>query len=162
MADSVLTAQLVIGSLYETKSLKNALELHSVNIQNFFRTLANNPVIDEEYVRAQQAIGELLVDELISIADDEKVDPNRARNMLEMRKFVASKFKPQKFGDRIDINLTAAPDIQVALAAAKSRVRDVQAIDITQQISHDATGYKPVDALQSGDADQKALDELLK
>ncbi len=146
-------------------SLKNALKKHKVNAQNFFKTLAEVPSLDEEYSRAQQSRSELFMDEIIDIADNEDIDYNRARNMIQVRQLYASKMKPNKFGDRIDVNINQHVSIRDALDEAKNRVREV--LDITKTLTleqhtekqNTPTGSKPVDEI--GGTAKNDIDDLL-
>ena len=75
-----------------------------------------------KYTRAREAQADYLVDEMIEIADDSRKDTKviftssgeeipaedkewtgRVRMMLDTRKFIASKLKPKKYGDKLDL-----------------------------------------------------------
>lgn len=68
-----------------------------------------------QYTRAREEQTETFVDQIVSIADEED-DPQRARVRIDARKWVASKLKPKKYGDRItnehtgQINVTISAD----------------------------------------------------
>lgn len=114
-------AELIISGIYDVKPLIRLLKDHEVNSRSFYEYLAKVPNYPRLYQIAQQARAELLADEIIEIADTD-LDPIRARNRIEARKWYASKMQPQKYGDRIDINLTETVDIRGALSEARSRV----------------------------------------
>lgn len=141
-------AEAVIQSCYGN-SLKISLEIHGVKSQNFFKLLSEVPSLDEEYTRAQHARSEMFMDQMIEIADDKEIDPNRARNMIQVRQTYAAKMKPNKFGERIDVNLNQQIDIRGALDEARSRIRDVldiskmQVIDTKQEVLNPAVGSQP-------------------
>lgn len=156
-------AELVIQDCYEL-SLTAALKKHGVKPQNFFSTLANVPSLDEKYVRAQHGRSELYMDEIINIADTED-NAQKARNQIDARKLYASKMKPNKFGDRIDVNLNQTVDIRGALDEARTRIRDVldisktQLIETKQDSSTQDVGSQP--AIDVGTA-KNELDDLLE
>ena len=56
----------------------------------------------DNYRRAREAQADFYADEMIEIADTEK-DPNKARVRLDARKWVSSKLKPKKYGDKLDM-----------------------------------------------------------
>lgn len=56
----------------------------------------------ELYARAREAQAEVLVDEIIRIAD-EADDAQLGRLKVDARKWVASKIMPKKYGDKIDV-----------------------------------------------------------
>ena len=57
-----------------------------------------------QYARARQNQADSMVDEMLDIADEVKEDPDsiaKAKLKLDTRKWVSSKLKPKKYGDRI-------------------------------------------------------------
>jgi len=52
------------------------------------------------YARARQEQADHYADEMLAIARDEP-DVNRARLQIDTRKWIASKLKPKKYGDKI-------------------------------------------------------------
>ena len=61
---------------------------------------------------------------MISIADNQDTDPNRSKVMIDTRKWLASKWFPKLYGDRLDLNITEQIDIRSALDRARGRVID--------------------------------------
>lgn len=94
-------------------------------IFNWFRT---QPKFLEQYARAKEAQADALTEEMLDIADDgsndwmEKHDKEgssigwivngehvqRSRLRLDTRKWIASKLKPKKYGDKVTQELTGA------------------------------------------------------
>jgi hypothetical protein len=58
----------------------------------------------ERYARAREDQADTLADEIIDIADSDP-DPQRARVRVDARKWVASKLKPKKYGDKTETTL---------------------------------------------------------
>lgn len=92
----------------------------------------------EQYARAREAQADTLADELIDIADDGSNDwmerngkdeePGYALNgehiqrsklRVDTRKWIASKLKPKKYGDRSSIDLAVSADTQLRAALMK-------------------------------------------
>lgn len=80
-----------------------------------FRWLVHNKQFADQYDRSRQEQAELLADEIVDIADestnDKYIDDNgnertnneaiaRSRLRVDARKWVASKLKPKKYGDK--------------------------------------------------------------
>lgn len=156
----------IIDSLIEFQSVRKSLKHHGVQLKDFFHTLHENPALENQYMRAQAATAELMAEEIIEIADTAH-DAAKARNQIDTRKWYASKTKPQKFGERIDLNINQVVDIGSALAEAQKRAQLpisplTQAIDVTPQNNETDRGYKPVDAAETKDATELNIDELLK
>lgn len=76
----------------------------------------------QRYARAMELRADLWADEIIHIADDENIDTNRARNMIQARQWNAAKAAPKKFGERIDLNVTQTLDISGTMLEAKRRL----------------------------------------
>lgn len=100
----------------------------------FYRWLTEQEALKDMYARAKEEQADALVEEMLTIADDhsrdvvrteieegvftESVDyelVNRSKLRLDTRKWIASKLRPKKYGDKLDVdhsgslNLTNAP-----------------------------------------------------
>lgn len=69
------------------------------SVPTVYKWLADNESFLKLYTRAREDQADTLADEIIDIADTDK-DANRARVRVDARKWVASKLKPQKYGDK--------------------------------------------------------------
>ena len=58
----------------------------------------------DQYARAREAQADHYFDAIIEIADDETLDVNRSRLMVDARKWAAGKLRPKVYGDKIDLN----------------------------------------------------------
>jgi hypothetical protein len=68
--------------------------------------LKNYTYFTDNYARAREAQADWYADEIISVIDNAKSDRNeieRARIKVEALKWVASKLKPKKYGDKLDL-----------------------------------------------------------
>lgn len=151
MAD--ISAEIVsqmIDEIYSGVSVKSILDNRRVNASDFFKFLYDNPELNAEFLKAQQARGELMADEIVDIADNE-TDHTRARNRIDSRKWYASRIQPQKWGEKIDIAVHQQIDIRGALDEARSRVlpvsyqkdvKTLQVIDVTQDVKRTESDYK--------------------
>ncbi len=165
MACTRETALKVISLIYEGKTLEGATKEAGISQQSFHELKESIPDISLAYACAQRAKAEMYAEGIIQIADTEP-DPNRARVMVDARKWYASKMQPQKYGDRIDLNINATVDIQAALAAAKARVlpasyldshEDAQVIETKHALLNETNGPEPV---EPKDADASAPIDL--
>lgn len=146
--------ELIIVDLIAMSTHK-ALIKHGVTQYAFYKYLRTCPSASQDYACAREARSEFFADEIIEIADTE-VDAQKARNQIDARKWYTSKMAPQKYGERVDINLNSPIGIREALEEARARVLHgrfaqsalpAQVVDITQQ-----TAQNTPDAL-SGDID---------
>jgi terminase small subunit-like protein len=68
--------------------------------------LQKYPDFTDKYARAKEAQADWYADEIISVIDGAKSDRNeieRAKVKIEALKWVASKLKPKKYGDKLDL-----------------------------------------------------------
>lgn len=100
------------------KSLVSWCKLTGIGYSTIMAHLANDTVFQEKYTRAREDQADYLVDEIIEIADEAPTEPITdglvvkydataiARNRLRVdtRKWAASKMKPKKYGDKLDLN----------------------------------------------------------
>jgi hypothetical protein len=56
----------------------------------------------ESYARARERQADFGADEIREIADNQDLDPNSRRIMVDARKWIAAKLKPRVYGDKID------------------------------------------------------------
>ena len=54
-----------------------------------------------QYARAREEQADFYADEIIDIANDTAILPEDRRIMIDARKWVASKLKPKKYGDKL-------------------------------------------------------------
>lgn len=73
------------------------------SMSSVFLWLGKYPEFSERYTRAREAQAETHADRLIEIADNDTIDPNHKRIMVDTRKWVASKLKPKRYGDKAEV-----------------------------------------------------------
>lgn len=96
-----------------------------------FKWLAIHDQFADHYARARDAQADALADEMLDIADDGSNDwmersekkgggweengeaIGRSRLRLDARKWIASKLKPKKYGDKLDLDHSGGMSIQV-------------------------------------------------
>ena len=93
------------------------------------------PDFAEKYARAREAATEDMLEDILQIADDDKIDPNDKRVRIDTRKWVMGRLKTKKYGDtqtvdvgnkdgetlKVDSNVdTVALTLQLAEALRKA------------------------------------------
>ena len=68
-------------------------------IYNWLRT---HKTFLQNYTRAKEDQADYLAEECLDIADDSTIEPADKRIRVDTRKWLASKFKPKKYGDKIE------------------------------------------------------------
>ena len=86
-----------------------------------FRWLREKPEFQEQYTRAKEESADAMAEEMLSIADDADDDYTdhedkgrvvdrehiqRSRLKIETRKWLASKLRPKKYGDKVQQEVT--------------------------------------------------------
>lgn len=143
----------VIQAMKAGAGLKNAVAEQQLGIAEFFDAVHTHSDLEKLYTDAQSSRAEILVEEIVDISDMEE-DPQRARIRLDARRWYASKMKPKKYGDKIDVNVSGSINIHAALTEARKRVLlpdsyqadviDAQVIDTTNELAVEHTDTESV------------------
>lgn len=108
------------------RTICKRLDISVATVLNWLKDESNASFL-AQYARAKEEQAELLVEQILEIADytekdtiytesGEKADKewiNRSRLRVDARKWLASKLLPKKYGDRTDINLSGNVKIDV-------------------------------------------------
>jgi hypothetical protein len=146
------------------KSLRTVCKSEDMpGLETVFRWLREMPAFRDQYVHAKNESADALVEEMLDIADDgsndwmEQFDKDgnsvgwklngehvqRSRLRVDTRKWVASKLKPKKYGDAVDLNhggQTENPFLAMVMAVQGSVLRPVPQRSIAlATIDHDDT-----------------------
>lgn len=111
----------LIHLVYEGSTLREGLKKVGLSWKVFDKVGQRYPDLQGDITRARVLRVESLAQEVIEIADTEE-DPQKARNMIDARKWYASKIAPKTYGDRVDVNVTETVNIRHALDDARARV----------------------------------------
>ena len=95
-----------------------------MNLSTFRDVVEDRRELATAYQRAREMRADLDADDALTIADDETIDPQRARNMIEARKWRASKQYAKVYGDKLDISSTQTISILDVRQEALKRVLD--------------------------------------
>lgn len=91
------------------------------------------------YARARLACWDCVAEEAVWIADNEP-DPQRARVMVDTRKWLLSKLHPQKYGERIEVGtdgltgfLTALRDVGAMMLQQRNPTADAKHLTVEHE-----------------------------
>lgn len=167
----------IVREFVNGTSLRTILKRRQVHLWDFYHAVESNPDWIIQYNKAQEYKAEVFADDNTEIADTEE-NPAKARNRIDARKWYAAKIKPQKYGERIDINVNKTIDIRSAIAEGRNRIiaghsesaalltRDLETqpkletIDITGINLSESTGQQPVERLISNTIESKLDTEI--
>ncbi len=103
-----------------------------------------NPAFSASYARARLVALDAHVDRMVEIAQTEP-DNQRARNVLDTMKWIASKLRPEKYGDRLELtgNLNVTVSVADTLRAREARagIVDVVPVQAALESPKSATTY---------------------
>lgn len=94
-----------------------------------------NPSFADAYGRARLAYADSIADEIVEISDTDE-DYQRAKNRIDARKWAAKVTNPQRYGDRLDLNVTERPN----LADIRSRSLENLPPDVADRLTGSASG----------------------
>lgn len=115
-------ADKVCERIAEGKSMRTVCAPEDMpSISTVFKWLRENPEFAQQYARATEERTEAMSEDILDIADDGSNDlmtiqkgnmsyevenkevTNRSRLRVDTRKWLMSKMKPKKYGDRVDV-----------------------------------------------------------
>jgi hypothetical protein len=117
--------QRVIDAVAGGEFLRVAIQEQGISPTAWGRLLQKSVEHRTAYLRAVEIKADLLADDVVYIADSED-DPQRSSNRMRARQWLASKLYAQRYGDRIDVNVTQTLDISKTLAEARKRVLTIE------------------------------------
>ena len=85
------------------------------DVATVYRWLQSQGAFRDLYARAREDQAETMADEIIKLADD-ATDPVKARLQVDARKWVASKLKPKKYGDKVTNEHTGADGAPISVS----------------------------------------------
>lgn len=118
----------VLESIATPMTLTKALQKHGVSPHGFYRVVQSSPEMVASFNRAREISVHQMAAQVIDIADDSD-DPIKARNRIDARKWLASKLRPQEYGDKIEINANINNRLDTAAILAAARKRRDEAIE---------------------------------
>ena len=69
-----------------------------------FKWLIEHEEFSEQYALATEERTEAMAEDILDIADSTTEEPNRSRLRVDTRKWLMSKMKPKKYGDKLDVS----------------------------------------------------------
>ena len=84
------------------KSLRTACKDDDMPcIVTVYSWMRKYPEFLNQYARAKEDASDALVEDMLDIADEQSGDPARDRLRVDTRKWIASKLKPKRYGDKL-------------------------------------------------------------
>jgi len=106
------------------------------SLEVIVKWLNSNDTFNIMYARSKELQAEMMGEELLDIADSDELDAHDKRVRVDTRKWLMSKMKPRKYGDKLDVTSGGEPlpppsplhiDARVqTIMLAAARRRDVE------------------------------------
>ena len=123
MALSDEQRQTVLQALEQGGSLRTAAQLAGIgSASTIKRLVASDNHFAAQYTRARELGLDALADQVIEIADDQTLDANARRVMMDARRWYLSKLAPKRYGERTEHLLTVTHDVAALPTAELERL----------------------------------------
>lgn len=106
-------ARKICQQLASGKSLREICKAKGMPAQSTVRLWVVDDVggFSVQYERARNVGLDVMADEVIAIADDQKIEPGSKRVMFDARRWYLSKLAPKRYGDKLDLNVDARVEV---------------------------------------------------
>lgn len=94
------------------------------SIATIFNWLRTEPLFLENYMRAREHQADTFADEMADIADNPTGDVQRDRLRVDTRKWITSKLKPKKYGDKVDVEHSGSVGVTFTTVYEKGEDKD--------------------------------------
>jgi len=104
------------------KSLREVGRIVDTSPANICRIAAIDPVFAEQYSRAMEIRADWHADrieELATMVEDGSLAPDRARVAIDARKWTASKLRPKRYGDKLQVDADLRLQVELVDATAQ-------------------------------------------
>ena len=111
------------------------LERLGIKNYTFMRAINSDPELLNTYNTIQKYKAEIMAEKIYTDVYNEP-DSAKARAMLEVTKWYTAKINPQKYGDKLEVNVSGSIDLNQAIIDAKKRVEiiDAEIIEVNDDI----------------------------
>jgi len=115
------TADTILERISNGESLKKITDEDGMPSRvTVHQWLKDNATFLNNYELARALQADVYADEMDEIAHNEKIDVQRARLIIDTRKWIASKLKPKKYGEKLDLTSGDEPISNALFAPPKN------------------------------------------
>lgn len=150
--------ELVLARYAEGGTLKTAMREARTNPAAFYAFLAANPSDKTRYYTVQEARADMMFDECYELSTDAEIDPRRMRAAADIRMKIGAAYHRERFGERVDVNVSGQVDMVAALAEAKARILR-PLCDPAQIVDAEYTAIPAPNAFEASDMQSDARGE---
>lgn len=120
----------IIGRLCDGLTLKQSCKKSKRAYSNVVRRIGEDADLKKLHAHAREEYVRSRVNDMHDIAKNPKIDPKRARVMIDVIKWESARVLPKEFGDRVqqEVIITNNTTLSQRMSAARARARAVQTI----------------------------------
>lgn len=127
-------AREIIAEVAEGRTLTSACLERLCYRAGFYKFIRANGGLESEYAQAQELRDERTEEEILEIADQQHDDSTWQRNRLDARYRVLAARRPNRWGPKLDLQITQKPDARLAEQRADARLMRLAAERVPQLI----------------------------
>jgi hypothetical protein len=115
----------IIARLADGLTLKQSCKKSKRAYANVVRRIGDDPALKQLHARAREEYVRSRVQDMHDIAKNTRIEPARARLMMDAIKWEAARVLPKEFGDRVqqEVIITNNTTLSTRMAAARARAR---------------------------------------
>lgn len=155
----------IFATYQEGGTIANAIRAEGMKNADYYRALREHTDLDIEYREIQKARADMMVDEAYDISTDSTRGPQIARVQVDARIKIAGLYDRRRFGDKVQVELEAGPNITEAIEAGRRRLRPscdpAQIIDVEIEEVPQLTEQRATDKQSAVPQAKDASDEVL-
>lgn len=124
-------ADRVLREFSRGKSMRTIEKMQGMpSISTMFEWMRKYPDFSQRYARAKEEAADLFVEELLELTDmadvDNAIDIQKRKLQVDTRKWIASKLKPKRYGEKLDLAITQATEVLIYKPEQRKNDLDIQ------------------------------------
>jgi ABC-type uncharacterized transport system auxiliary subunit len=125
MQSSITEKQLetLLDVISQGESVLKACDAAEVKAPTFYRLMDSDESVAVRYARAKDVGLRILSEKLLAVADNQSIDSNSRRLMVDTRKWLLSKLAPKQWGDRSELSVTMRDTEQLSTDELTALIR---------------------------------------
>lgn len=115
--------ELVINRIGEGLTLKQSCKMAKFDYINIVKRISASGELKHLHARAREEYVRTRVQDMHDIAKDDKIDPQRARLMIDVIKWESARVLPKEYGDRVQQEVIITNNTTLSQRMSQARTR---------------------------------------
>jgi len=116
------TFDAIMADIADGQPMRQAALNASVSRRAVWYAINATPERMHKYAGAKESMIEAMADDTAAIGDDQSIEPNSRRIMVDTRKWLLSKMVPKRFGDKLELAGDAAAPLVINITGTDSKL----------------------------------------